>query len=337
MFYFHSMQRLPILVILLGFISCGKNNETQKQRFLLRGNEALKQQNYRESERFYKEAIALDSCYVPAISNLGILAYQSSRYGEAVLHYDRAISCDPTFMDAQINRANAFYELNELFRALDDLAYVEQKLPDTSYVHFMKGLVLTKMRKFDEALTAFDRAVALDSGNAEVGVNRGSVYYYLGALAKAKSDLDNALKIDPLESNAYNALALVEIDKANYDEALSLVNNALDFEPIQPYFLNNRGYIHLLMGNHELARKDIDQSITLDPGNAWAYRNKGWYYYKTADYEEAVRLLKQATKLDPYVDKGFQYLAEAYWSNGEKISACNLVSEKSVSVGFSCD
>ncbi|MEM6738288.1 MAG: tetratricopeptide repeat protein, partial [Bacteroidota bacterium] len=194
------MQRIFLLTILSSLISCGKDNETQKQRFLLRGNEALKQQNYREAQRFYNEALALDSCYVPAVNNLGILSYQSSQYGEAVLYYDRAIDCDPTFMDAQINRANAFYELNELFRALDDLAYVEKQLPDTSYVHFMKGLVLTKMRKYRDALGAFDRTLELDSANAEVWVNRGSVYYYLGELDKAQSDLDQALQLDPLES-----------------------------------------------------------------------------------------------------------------------------------------
>ncbi|MEM6525346.1 MAG: tetratricopeptide repeat protein [Bacteroidota bacterium] len=330
------MQRLFLLGILWGLISCGKDNETQKQRFLLRGNEALKQQNYREAKRFYDEALVLDSCYVPAINNLGILAYQSSRYGEAVLHYDRAIDCDPTFMDAQINRANAFYELNELFRALDDLAYVEKQLPDTSYVHFMKGLVLTKMRKYKEALMAFNRTVTLDSANAEVWVNRGSVHYYLGELDKAQDDLDQALQLDPLESNAYNALALIEIDRGNFDEALKLVNNALDFEPIQPYFLNNRGYIHLLKGDFDLARKDIDQSITIDPENAWAYRNKGWYYFNRSEFGEAIRLLKQATKLDPFVNKGHQYLAEAHWANNDKVLACDLVSKHGLSVSFSC-
>lgn len=331
------MRLLLFVSIALVLFSCGNNKETQKQRFLIRGNEALKQQNYREATRFYNEAIALDSCYTAAINNLGIIAYENARYGEAVLQYERAMNCDPTFMDAQINRANAFYELNELFRALDDLEFVESQLPDTSYVHFMKGLVLTKMRKYGEALEAFNKTVQLDSGNAEVWINRGSVHYYLGQLEKSQSDLDYALQLDPLESNAYNALALVEIERGNLDEALELVNNALDFEPIQPYFLNNRGFIHLLKGEFDLAKKDINQSIVIDAENAWAYRNKGWYYYKTSNYPEAIRLLNQAVKLDPFVNDGFQFLAEAYWANGDKTQACALVAEKNLPVGFSCD
>lgn len=327
------MRTIALFLLFSLFLSCGKDNETQKQRFLIRGNEALKQQNYREAKRFYDEAINLDSCYAPAINNLGILAYEAGRYGEAVLSYDRSIDCDPSFLDAQINRANAFYELNELYRALDDLAYVEKQRPDTLYVHFMKGLVYTKMRKYEEALSAFHKTVALDSSNAEAWINRGSVYYYLGQLDKAETDLNYALQLDPLESNAYNALALVEIDRANYDQALEFVNKALDFEPLQPYFLNNRGFIYLMKDDFESAAQDINRSIALDPNNPWSFRNKGWYYFKTGSYEEAIRLLEQALKLDPYVTDGHVFLAKAYWAAGQREKACAELALAGISDG----
>lgn len=302
--------------------SCGNDNTTQKQRFLIRGNEALRQQNYREARRFYNEAINLDSCYSPAINNLGIVLFEQGAYGQAVLQYERAMICDPGYMDAYINRANAFYELKEFYRSLDDLQYVERELPDSAAVHFMKGLVFTQMRKYDDAIIAFDRAIQLDSLNAESWINRGTVYYYLTDYQKAQADLDKALLLDTFEPNAYNALALVEVERGNYDQALAFVNKALDFEPGQPYFLNNRGFIYLLQGEHGQARADIDRSITVDPTNAWAYRNKGWYYFHQGEYTEAIRLLRQALKMDPYIDRGHLFLAKAYFANGQQTEAC---------------
>ena len=316
---------IPVIVIFL--FGCGSNTDTQKQRFLIRGNEALQQQNFREAIRFFKEAVNLDSCYTAAINNLGIVYFRQGQYHKAELEYTRALACDPAFMDAYMNRANAFYELNELYRALDDLEYVEKHIPDSATVHFRKGLVKTKMRKYNEAVASFDKAFELDTANEETLINRGTVKYYMGDLDAAEADLDQALKKDPLEANAYNALSLIEVEKENNNKAMELVNQALELEPGQPYFLNNRGFIYLLLDDLESAKADIDRSITIDPNNGWAYRNKGWYYFKKGNYEDAVRLLERAVKLDPFVDKGYLYLAEAYFASGDVPKACEALKE----------
>ena len=159
------------VLVLLG---CGNRREVRKQQFLLRGNEALGQQNYREAGRFYEEALALDSCYKEALNNQGIWLYEQKQYASAVLSYDKALACDPGFMDAIVNRASAFYELNELYRALDDLQYVARQLPDSAYLYFSMGLVLTKMRKYEDAVASFDKACALDPDDFEALVNRGT-------------------------------------------------------------------------------------------------------------------------------------------------------------------
>ena len=67
------MKNFIVAILLLFILSCGTNTETQKQRFLIRGNEASRQQNFREAVRFYEEAIKLDPCYAPALNNLGIV------------------------------------------------------------------------------------------------------------------------------------------------------------------------------------------------------------------------------------------------------------------------
>ncbi|MBL6449242.1 tetratricopeptide repeat protein [Fulvivirga sp. 29W222] len=316
---------IPVIIIFLS--ACGTNTDTQKQRFLIRGNDALQQQNFREATRFFNEAINLDSCYTAAINNLGIVYFRTGQYHKAELEYTRALACDPAFMDAYMNRANAFYELNELFRALDDLEYVEKHIPDSATVHFRKGLVKTKMRKYEEALNSFDRAFELDTTNEETLINRGTVKYYMGNFEGAQNDLNAALKRDPLQANAYNALSLIEVEKENYTEAMDLVNRALELEPGQPYFLNNRGFIYLMQGDEESAKNDIDRSITIDPNNGWAYRNKGWYYFKNENYEDAVRLLERAVKLDPFVSKGYLFLAQAYFQLGEMKLGCQALRE----------
>jgi len=316
------MMRFLVFAIVLLLLSCtGDKDEADKQRFLIKGNDALAKQEYKEALRYYTEALKIDSCYTDALNNVGIVQYENGSYGEAVLNYDAALQCDPEFWEGYANRANAYYELNELYRALDDLEYLERKIPDSSSVYFGLGLVKTKMRKYDEALEAFDKALLLDSANAEILVNRGTVYYYKEQFEEALIDLDSAIMVDPDEANAYNAKALLRADQGNYEEALTLVNRALEIETYQPYFLNNRGYIRMELDDPE-AVEDINKSIVLDPQNGWAYRNKALWYMNQERYDQAIALLDRAEKLDNFIDRLYYYKGVCYSKMNLTDKAC---------------
>ena len=306
------MRQILFFGCFLILLSCGEGkDEADKQRFLIKGNDALGKQEYKEALRYYTEALKIDSCYTDALNNMGIVQYENGRYSDAVLNYDAAISCNSEFWEAYLNRANAYYELNELYRALDDLEYLERKTPDSTNVYFGLGLVKTKMRKYDKAIRAFNRAFMLDSTNAEVLVNRGTVYYYKNQYDEALKDLNLALQINPKEANAYNAKALLRADQGNYKEALSLVGKALNIEAFQPYFLNNRGYIRMELGDPK-AVEDVNKSIVLDPKNGWAYRNKALWYMQKDQYEQAIILLERASKMDDFIDRLYYYQGICY-------------------------
>ncbi len=312
-----------LLLVPLAF-SCGNDPDTQKQRFLIRGNEALSQQNYREAVRFYGEALLIDSCYSPAWNNLGVTRFEQKQFGKALEAYDAALRCDPEDVEAILNRTNAYYETNQLYRAEDDISYLIRNMPDSSELHFRMGLVHAKMHKFGDAVEDFNAAIRLDPENIDAYVNRGTVYYYMNRLAEAKVDLYLARESGEQLGNTYNALALIAAEEDSLDLALQYIEIALSAEPMQPYFLNNRGYIHLLRGEPDLSRSDIDKSITLDPDNAWAYRNKARWYHANGNYEEAIRLYLQALKKDTFIQKIHVYLGDSYWANGQAEEACKV-------------
>ena len=307
---FAYRMRFLIFGGLFILLSCGKE-KADKQRFLMKGNDALSKQAYKKALGYYGEALKIDSCYIHALNNIGIVQYEHGKYSEAVRNYDMALSCDPEFWKAYGNRANAYYQLNEWYRALDDFEYLERKIPDTAYVHFGLGLVKAKMRKYDEAIEAFDRALALDSANVEVLVNRGTVYYYKNELDQALTDLNLAIELNPKESNAYNAKSLLRAEQGNYQEALELVEKALAIEAFQPYFLNNRGYIRMQLDDPK-AVEDINKSIILLPKNGWAYRNKALWYMQQNKYDQAIVLLERAEKMDSFIRRLYYYQGICY-------------------------
>ena len=312
-----------IAVSCLTLIACD-SKETKVQRFLLQSNDMVRKQNTEQAERFLREAIKLDSCFADAWNNLGTLYFNERNFGEAMVFYDRAVSCNNDFVDARFNRANNAYELKEYYRALKDIKDVKSHWSDSSKVYFLEGLVYTRLRQFDEAVVSFHAALKLQPANAETLVNIGTVHYYIKNMDSARYYLNEAMKADPREANAYNAMAMVAVAENDFENAEELLKHALTIRPDDPYFVNNRGYISLLKGEIEEALNDINRSITSDPYNGWAYRNKGIYYLKKENHEEAIRLLKRAETADPFIEKLYYYLGAAYAESGDDKAACEF-------------
>ena len=309
-------------LILILFTACAPSKEVKLHQFLIKGNGMLKEGNSEEAERYFKEAVKLDPCFVEGLNNLGTIRFGSGNWDEALDYYNKAIICDPKFLDAYYNRANTFYELKQYYNALQDVHHVMRIKPDTAVVHFAEGLIATKMRDFPTALKAFDRALSFDSSNVEFLVNRGTVKYYLHDFVKAEDDLREAERRNPKEPNIYNTRAMIAISKGAHDVALVEIEKALQLTPDQPFFINNRGFVYLMQNKLDAALIDIDRSIVLDPTNGWAVRNKGIYYLLSGNYPKAVQLLRQALVMDPFIERIHFYLGMAYLKSNQKVEAC---------------
>jgi tetratricopeptide (TPR) repeat protein len=315
-----SLIRLAILCLVL-MTACSETKETRLQRFLAQGNEMVSRKNYEQAIDYYQGALRLDSCFADALNNLGTVYYNTKDYSNALIHYTRAIECRPQYIEAYINRANTYYETNELFSALRDLDRVASKNPDTLVLHFLRGLIFTKLRHYPEAENSFKKALMIDPDNVELKVNLGTVYFYERKNDSARALLQSVIAGNK-EPNAYNTLSLLETVNGNYSQAMEWIAKALAIRPDDPYYLNNRGYIYLMLKEYEKALEDINQSITSDPYNGWAYRNKGIYYLKQSSPADAIRMFRQAEGLDKHIEDIYYYLGEGYWAAGDEAQAC---------------
>jgi tetratricopeptide (TPR) repeat protein len=312
-----------ITVILMTGAGCSDSKETRIQRFLIQGNEMAERRNDQQALEYFNAALELDSCFADALNNIGTIYFNQRDYDEAIRHYDRALACRKDFVEAYVNRANAFYESGELYSALSDLQQLGQRRPDTIVLHLLRGLVYTKLRKYNDARRSFARGLELDNGNTEMAVNLATVYFYQRKYDSAALIL-NPLAESSQEPNAFNTLALIEVSKKNYQKALEHINTALDLKPGDAFFLNNRGFIYLMLDQKDNALNDINKSIVTDPYNGWAYRNKGVYYLMEKNADEAIRLLTRAEEIDQRIENIYFYLGQAYDLKGDKGQACSM-------------
>ncbi len=314
------------IVVFFGLMQCADSRETRMQRHLVQGNEKIREQEYEQAERFFKEALRLDSCFEDALNNLGTVYHRRKNPEQALEYYSKALACEPRFLSALLNRANVSYEIGEYDQALADLNEVESLKPDTAVLWELRALVLWKRGEYEEARHAFART-GDPHEDPELMINLGTLFASEKQYDSGRYYLRNVLSIDPRNHLALNALAMLEADAGNVDEARKLLETALALAPRDPYYLNNRGYVYLLEGGGDQALPLINESITLDPYNGWAYRNKGYYYLKKGNIEEAIRLFERALNADARIDKLHLWMAEAQFRKGDQESGCHHLAE----------
>lgn len=321
------MMKKVYFIALVCLLGCAEGRESKLQKFLIKGNNEINNKNFEQGISYYKEAINMEPCFTEGLNNLGTAYYKQDKLEQALNSYSQAIDCDPDYLPAYYNRANTLYELKEYFSALKDLDRIETAKKDTAVTSFITGLVHTKLRNFDLAKAAFEKAYQLDANNVEYLVNLATVKFYLKDFEGAKQDLNQSIQLNADEPNIYNTLAMIAIEQNQMEEAMLQVNRALELAPAEPYFLNNRGYIYLIKNELDKAEQDINNSLSADPENGWAYRNKGIYYLMKEDYGNAERLLTQALSMDSFIDKIHFYMGMAYMKTGKQSLACKQFEE----------
>ena len=74
------------------------------------------------------------------------------------------------------------------------LSLYDKVLPE---VYFKRGFVLEKLGKLEAALTSYDKAIELDSNDAEIHSNKGFVLGKLGRYDDALTSYDKAIELEP--------------------------------------------------------------------------------------------------------------------------------------------
>ncbi|MET0745594.1 MAG: winged helix-turn-helix domain-containing protein [Microvirga sp.] len=130
---------------------------------------------------------------------------------EARRWFDRALLVDPSKASALAGAAYAIVAENiratpqsrdlanraEL-RQADELATRAVALaPDWPRAWFCRGYVRQCQRRFDAALTAFERALALDPCDAEALAYKGHVHYLMGRLEDMRVPIQQAIALSP--------------------------------------------------------------------------------------------------------------------------------------------
>lgn len=260
-------------------------------------------------------------------------SHQAGRLADAERLYRRILAAQPDHSDGLYLLSVISYQRGDYAQALDQIDLALDKNPDNSLVWNQRGLTLHRLKRFEDAVASYDRALAVWRDHPEALCNRGAALYELRRFDEAVASYERALAVRPhyAEAFCYRGTALCQLKRL--EEALASCDRALAIHPDYAAALSNRGDVlaelkrfdeallsydralalgldsaelHYNRGNTLLALRQFDKALASfervlaqSPDHAWAHCNRGIALHELARIEEALASHERALALKP--------------------------------------
>jgi tetratricopeptide (TPR) repeat protein len=187
-------------------------------------------------------------------------------------------------------------------RPAEALASYERALaiqPGNARALYNRGGVLRDLRRPAEALASYDQALAIKGDYAEAFNNRGLALLELQRPAEALVSFERALAIRPDYATALNNRGNTLQDLKRPAEALASFERALALRPSYVQALYNRGIVLRDLLRPAQALASFDQALSINPRHVDALNNRGIVLRDLDRPLEALASYDRALAIDP--------------------------------------
>jgi tRNA A-37 threonylcarbamoyl transferase component Bud32 len=135
-----------------------------------------------------------------------------------------------------------------------------------------KGYSLTELRRPEEALDAYNQAIALKPDYAWAWARKGRTLRLLNRYEEALACYDQAIEIQPRYAFAWTGKGLVLERMRNLEQALACHEMAAQINPLDVWHWCNQADILQAMNRHREAIPLLEKALDIDPQhpNSWA-------------------------------------------------------------------
>ncbi len=231
--------------------------------------------------------------------------------------YTNAIKLDSLNWIAYSYRGESYLSQNALNEAYEDYSMVIALKPRQKEGYKNRGNILTASGKYRQAYQDYSRAIALDTTDTDLFFNRAKIAYLMNYIDHAQSDLDNILKSNPKDGEAYYIKYQCKLTLGDTMQAIYLLDSASKFEK------HNQNYHNELLtraSEADLYEYALNAHNRLVKYYSYQYRhllNRGEFYYNNAKYDLAIKDLENLIKKDKTSGKGHYYLGKCYELQGD--------------------
>ncbi len=218
-----------------------------------------------DAERVCREILSVQPGHAQTLHLLGLIEHQRGRSDEAIEHIRMAIMRD--------GRDPAFHHnLGNILRGLDRRA---------------------------DAISCYERALALAPASVDTLYNLGNTYQDLGQPERAAAYFERALRLNPEVVELHNNLGNALQDLGRLDEAIGCYRKALALRPDRVESLDNLAGALQSQGKSDEAQACYERALALWPDRVESLIGLGVVLRAQGRLKEAVARYRRALALSP--------------------------------------
>jgi tetratricopeptide (TPR) repeat protein len=265
-----------------------------------------------------------------------ILQDLRAAYPENILTIDSLIDAGQVTPKLMTIKALALWSVDEVNTAQQVLEDLLAKNANDAFAQNVYGLLLIETGTYTKALTAFNKAIGLDSKYAYAYLNRGRVHDLLADKTKALKDLNTAILLDTTNALAFYARGMFYKGLGNADAAIQDYTSVIKLRPnfADAYF--SRGFAEKMKGVFTDALIDYDRAIELNPNDAVYFNNRGIVKVIAGKNFDAEKDFKRAISLQPDYAAAYHNLGMTQIKNHSRNEGCDNI-ETSINKGLITD
>jgi serine/threonine-protein kinase len=187
----------------------------------------------------------------------------------AIAEYTQAIRLDPNYALAFAGRSRAYTAYAQEFatgaairesfdKAQLDAREATRVAPELAEGHLALGYYFETGVDFPQAREAYELALTLAPGNAEVLRTSGSFLFLIGQFEQGISAARRAVALDPLDRRAHNTLGYGLYFARRYEEAIAALSDSINVDPNYAGTYGFRGLAHYGLADLDGARSSCE-------------------------------------------------------------------------------
>jgi tetratricopeptide (TPR) repeat protein len=262
----------------------------------------------------------LDPETLEKLKSLGYLSYKAGASGDST-GAERADPKDKITTLNRLLRAADLMHLGKRAEADQLLARLEQDEPELYVIPFERGENELAWGKPQPAVEEFKGALSRNPAFDQAALGLGRAYFVLGDDQRARTAFELALRLNPRNFLARDALAKVYWRANLLDKAEAELEQVVREHPEFPEGHADYGIILAKLRRYRAAASEIEGAIRSGYRDPIAYNYLGIAHAELGNREQALRDYEQAVALDPRYAAAYLNLALQYRNQGQRAKA----------------
>ena len=220
-----------------------------KEYMLEVDDESLKNLLLKESQEFFEAVLDIDDMHVLSNYQLAYFKLNQGETKEALKHLE--IVAENPVDEGLVKEANELImklnfeqKIEQIELLIDDLKLEEaldiiDEIPEITEdknlefrLNYAKGFCLKAFSNFEEAIDAYEKALAIDNTDTLLLCELGICYAYIGEFAQALEFYMSALDIETESVEIMSNIAIIYLNMSDLDNAKLYVKKAMEINPM---------------------------------------------------------------------------------------------------------